>query len=355
MEKNIPSVITTGKNALSRKDFLFRRDRELQKDLQVLKECKKAAEKLPMWLMKELDLPQSKTRKLVARFLNRIFPGKAYEFMPDGLARFVAEETDAAAFMEMYLRTKLNNTQAVINNLSAGGQEEEAAIDQLEGDILTAEIEGWGADELLDLAIEKANEYLPEDSLKLIIDDQVKELFDGKGNSKLLSPEIKENRRQARLKRLKDNLNGRKEFLNGYGRAIEIGLEVLESIIFSYVDYVTFGKPANTIFSAAKEMAEGNLAGHASREVIIKQVQIAVSTLGHLADVVGKAPQYSVSSGDVRGFIQDANSYLQKKVRLMEENRNKFIALEDKRSSMIAATAIEDKTMHSEVETPVAN
>src|SRR3989344_203190 len=353
MPPDIFPVVITGKNALSKREILFKRDRELQKDLRELKECRKAAEALPMWLMKELELPQSKARRLVAKCLRRMLPAKVYDFMPDGLASFVEQETDAAAFMEMHLRTKVNNTKEVINRLVEGGREEESAIDKLNQDIKTAESDDWSAEKILDYAVEKANEYLPQETRQIVIDDRIKELLEDK--SQILSKEEKNKRQKTMLRRLKGNLDGRKQLLAGYGNALSIGLEALETIVFSYVDYVTFGKPANTLFVAAKEMAEGNLAGHAAREVIIKQVQIAVSTLGHLADIVAKAPRYAIVSGEVSEFFKAANQHLEEKFRMIEANRAKLIALDDQRAAEIEVRAIEDQTIKNENAIPAAN
>lgn len=314
---NVPAI-RTRRTSLTTRDSQFNKDRELQKNFQALKDCKKDFEEMSQWLIDTLDLPQNKERSLVARTLRRVLPERFYGIAPAKFSRWIAEETNAADLEERLLRENVDNTQIALVNMKSTAEKQREQLEDFVADIKTAIHEKWDARRLQDYFNEKSD---------LKVYAEVQELLDEK--NALLSPEAKENKRLEILNRLEGNAVGRKRVIDNLVEGCSFGLEVFHAGAFQYFDYVTIMRPLKVIYDATEGMLDMSKASCAAKEVIIRYTKLVDEAFEHIAQATAMAGRYAVASPDVISMLEASRKRITSYRAKVEEAIHKTFLLEE--------------------------
>lgn len=326
---NVPAVrVVRRSNVLATRDVQLKRDRDLQLNFQKIKDCRKDFEKLSEWLIENLDLPTNKKRAAFAKFLQKIVPGGWFEYTPDRLTRWVAEETDAADMVEGFLRQNINDVQEAVKNLAESAILEENRLREFVADIETAESEKWDAQTLQD--------YLSK-AVELKIDPEVQKLLDE--GFDILSPDDKEKRRLELINRLKGNAIGRKRVVEAHGKVCSLALQVFHTGACQYFDFVSIIRPLKVIHKAAEGMLDMNTSAYAAKEVVRKILQLSGEAFQYITEATAKVNEFAVTSPDTIALIEDTSRKLDSHLLKLEDARNKMLQLEDKQQEILIAAS----------------
>jgi len=299
------------------KDLQIKKDKEVQKNILALKKCGRAIDNLSDVLYKNLDLPQSRIKRNVAKILNALIPA---DWMPTTVSDFIAKETHISFFMETHLRENVNNVQSTLKNLIVSAREEEEKLKDLEADIGQMETEKWNAEKIQDYVADVAN---------ISLESEINELFDNQ--SGLLPPKELEKKRILLIERLKANVGGRRNLIEAHGKICSLGLEVLQSGIFQYFDYMSVIRPLRVIETAAKDLVNMDKALFTAKDVVAQMTKLSVISLGIVADATAKVHTYAISSPDTANLFTEVNKVLQEKLKMLDDTREKMLQLETKR------------------------
>ena len=309
--------------ALVTRDIQFRRDRELQKDFQRIKDCRREFEELSGWLIENLDLPANKKRAAMVGFLKKFIPNGFYKVAPAKFTQWIEEETNAVDMVEGLLRKNVGDVQDAVINLKNSAKAEEERLEDFAADIKEAESENWDAQRLHD--------YLNEAS-ELHIHQDVQELLDE--NFDILPPEEKEKRRLELLNRLKGNAIGRKRVVEAHGKVCALALQVLHTGACQYFDFVTIARPLKVIHKAAEGMLDMNTAAYAAKDVIKKILRQSAEAFECITEATAKMSEFAISSPDTIALIEDASKKLDGHLLKLEDARSKILQIENKNKEL---------------------
>ena len=330
------SVVPISK--ISGRDLYLKKDKATRKNIEALKECGRAIDHQSDWLYGELDIPINKKRRFAANILNSLVPARFRDYLPAPLAEFVAEESHVSYFMETHLRDNVNNVMGVVKNLVRSAQHEEEQLDSLMEDTETAEKENWDLRRLQEHIARLAN---------INIDQEIQDLLGEK--SDLLTEKDKEKRRIDLLKRLRANTAGRKKLVEAHGKICSIGLEVLESGLFQYFDFLTVVRPLRVIEGAAKDLVDMDKSIYAAKDVVIMMAKLSATALGHVADATARVHAYAISSPDTSALLESVNRHLDEKLQMLDETRKQILFLDEERQKKIAAPPLTEEQIEDAV------
>ncbi len=321
---------TNGANVLFKENKGYKSDRDLKQNLETLKKCRKDFKNLSEWLIKTLDLPVNGNKRRLIKFFSKIIPKRGLEVLPESVALWIAEETNAADMAHGMLRENINNVQEVVQNLAVSAIHEEEKLKNFAEDIKKAEEESWDIRELQQYLCEQTNLPVPQG---------VEDLLDG--HYDILSLEQKEEKRSELLNRLKNNAVGRKRLIEAHGKVCALGLEVWHAGVCQYFDYVTIMQPLKVISEAAQGMADMNAVAYAAKEIVKKYLELSSETLANVAEATSKIHEYAVSAPDTMELMENVTKKLGGHIRKIEDAQKKITALDIKKAKVLDITAHE--------------
>lgn len=290
-------------------------DRALQESIAAVEKSKNDFVELNNYIRHILDLPTNRAKSWFAKGLNFLIPKRFYPKLPNMLVKLIAEELDALEATEGVFRTKVNNIQMGVKDLTHAIKQKGAEIETLRSDFEQAQEKNWNARELHEYMLDKAG---------LEVDEEIAELLDDKFN--VLSEKEKESRKQRLLQQLERNVSQGRSLVVVGVKACYAGLEVFEAWAGEYYNFVSFYKPLAAIRNSAETMIEGAQVMYASRDALASTFDVSVHAIENALEAVRKCKDYSIVSADMQKLLETGNKKIDDKLKLLAGEDQKRIS-----------------------------
>lgn len=297
--ENLVRRVNVGSFASRRSELKSVGDRTLREVIKGLQESGVELEGLNDNLRQALDLPNDRAKGLMARAFHFIIPKSFYPSLPNGLVRFIAEESDALEFIASLQRRNINNIQEADRSLAIASIAKKEEIEQLRADIKRAREENWDARQLQQFVAERA---------EIPIYEEIGMLFDNEFD--VLGDEERELRKQQLLDQLEANTVIAEELVKVMRATCSAGLSILHRAVGHYFDYVTVYRPVAEIRDAAKTLTDTNKGMYVAKDAIITTFQASVDAIRKSVKAAQLVNSYSLVSGDMVKMLDEAQELI---------------------------------------------
>ena len=287
-------------------------DEKLRRNLVEMEKNREQMEKLDEYIRVTLKFPSGKKRDWLVRMFKSILPNWFYEKLPDIMVQHIAEEQTVLDLIEMRFRANVINAQETALNQKEVTKEMAIQVAKIREDIEQAKNYNWDARKLHDYSLALTG---------IEIEPEISELLDSKFN--ILTPEEKENRRQALLRELEDTAVAGDKWVRLGATGCYACLEQFETLGIAFGRYILFQKPAAAFRDTARALAGADNVMHQSRDAIEATVRVSISVIENSLENIRTVSNYSLTSVDMVRLLETGNEKIDNKLKAIEADRRK--------------------------------
>lgn len=278
-------------------------DGEFRKNMSAIRDGAHKIEDANKAIRLALEPGQSQITHGLARLFQTIVPDSLHRFLPEGMTRFVDENTNGLAMIAAALRMNLNNIQNAVSKNIAICMQKKKDFDTLEAVITKIEGENW--------AIQEIQAYLAQ-RVGIAVQPEIMQISNIEVD--LLSEEKREALRQSMLSHLKEDVvenqgmnKVSKELCSGMVMAFNISLLGLHSYEQRYRHYAI-------IAESAKDMSKLSNAMFVSRAALGHTLDVSVEVIEDTFDAFESIARSGASSRETRLQLEQARARISAKV-----------------------------------------
>ncbi len=274
-------------------------DRTLKESILSLKQSSDELDGLEDSLKSALDLPNDRVKGFMARCMQFLVPKSFYPSLPDGLVRYMAEESDVLELIGSLQKQNLNNTQEAVRDLAVSSMAKKEEMDGVSATIKQAKEENWNAQQLQEYIAGKAGIQIYEE-ISMLLESE----FD------MLGEEERELKKQQLLDQLEANIVAGQKLVGVMRATCSAGVSILHRAVGHYFDYVTVYRPVADIRDAAKILTDTNTGMYVAKDAVVTTFQASIDAIRKSVRAAQLVSQYSLVSGDMTKMLDEAQGLM---------------------------------------------
>lgn len=286
-------------------------------DLKVVKSCmndlaerRGAISELNGDIRKMIGESSNSPRAIMARMMQKVIPRRVQQILPNGVTKFIADETDMLERVETQLRENTNGAQDTLMSLVGMAKTTREEMVELARDITQARQENWDARALQDYIAEKSG---------IPLYAEVSDLFDKEFG--VLTDEERELRKDELLTSLMAMLKVGDANMAMMGKVCGVVSREFNVAMVQFLSYLKAYKPMIVFRDAAKQITEMNASMFIAKGALDLTFVTALDAITLSMDVIQQAGKFSISSPATVKMLEDGKAHLEEKLAAFDKAR----------------------------------